>query len=163
MELPLFTTLENFAQSIIDLYGLRWHVETDIRYIMSCMDVGKLSAKSTQMIEKEIVLAQTAYNLVRHIAAMAASVRGIDPRRISFSRDCNLIRIVDPKMSSIDRFAPDNLLQRFISSLHQITNADRDRPPQQRKIIYRRRKFPIMTKTRSSEQKTLKNKLDRLN
>ncbi len=37
------------------------------------------------MVEKEVMLAYTAYDLLRHIIAISAATHKIEPRRISFN------------------------------------------------------------------------------
>ena len=86
INLYLFTTLQLPLKKIVELYGLRWCIENDIRDIKACLNLDEISAKTPDMVHKEVVLAHVAYNLVRHVAAIAAEYHGIDPRRVSFKR-----------------------------------------------------------------------------
>jgi hypothetical protein len=89
IQLALFTTLlereEYTLEELIDLYGLRWHVELDLRYVKSTMDMNFLTAKSLDMVYKELYATLLAYNLVRTWIFQAAVNAGISPLTLSFS------------------------------------------------------------------------------
>lgn len=65
--LYLFTTLDWPAGQIIELYGRRWNVETDLRSLKRTVRLHHVTAKSTDMMEKELLVAIAAYNLVRAV------------------------------------------------------------------------------------------------
>jgi hypothetical protein len=83
--LYLFTTLELAAEEIIGIYKLRWNVETDLRSLKRTVGLHQLSGKSVDMVEKELLLAVAAYNLVRTVMCMAARRANVAPRQLSFS------------------------------------------------------------------------------
>jgi hypothetical protein len=83
--LYLFTTLELPASEIVEIYGLRWNVETDLRSLKRTVGLHQLSSKSVDMVEKELLLAVAAYNLVRAVMCMAARRANIPPRQLSFA------------------------------------------------------------------------------
>ena len=83
--LYLWTTLDLPAAEILELYGLRWNIETDLRSLKQTVGLEQLSSRSPEMIEKELLLAVTAYNLVRAVMCLAARRIGVEPRRLSFS------------------------------------------------------------------------------
>jgi len=83
--LYLFTTLELPATEIVDIYGLRWNVETDLRSLKRTVGLHQLSSKSVDMVEKELLLAIAAYNLVRAVMCLAARRANAAPRQLSFS------------------------------------------------------------------------------
>jgi hypothetical protein len=87
--LYLFTTLtdpvEYPAQELVDLYGLRWHIELNLRYLKTQMRLVQLECKSAQMAQKECLAALMAYNLVRAAMLCAALHKGIRPLALSFS------------------------------------------------------------------------------
>ena len=49
----------------MDLYGLRWHIELNLRYLKTQMRLTQLECKSAAMAEKEWVAGLLAYNLIR--------------------------------------------------------------------------------------------------
>jgi hypothetical protein len=89
--LYLFTTLTLPAQEVVDLYGRRWQIETDLRSLKQTIRLQRISAHSADMMEKELLVAVMAYNLVRAIMFQAAQRAKIDPRQLSFTYACNIV------------------------------------------------------------------------
>lgn len=83
--LYLFATLDLPVEEILGIYQLRWNVETDLRSLKRTVGLHQLSSKSLDMVEKELLLAVAAYNLVRAVMCLAARRVGLTPRRLSFS------------------------------------------------------------------------------
>jgi DDE family transposase len=87
--LCLFTTLPNTTdctlQELVLLYGLRWHIELNLRYLKAQMDLVQLEAKSPEMARKEWLAGLLAYNLIRAAQLCAALQKGISPLSLSFS------------------------------------------------------------------------------
>jgi putative transposase len=90
--LCLFTTLDLSADQILELYGKRWNVELDLRSLKRTIGIHQLTSKSVDMMEKELLVAVSAYNLVRAAICLAALQAGISPRRLSFSRAQDIVR-----------------------------------------------------------------------
>lgn len=86
-QLCLFTTLPaNFRlEELAQLYGLRWHIELNFRYLKTQMDLVQLEAKSPDMVRKEWLAGLLAYNLIRAAQLSAALHKGISPLTLSFS------------------------------------------------------------------------------
>jgi hypothetical protein len=57
-----------------------------------------LRSRSVEMMEKELLLATLAYNLVRAVICLACRKRGLAPRQISFTAVYNLIDIHLPRL-----------------------------------------------------------------
>jgi len=87
-KLYLFTTLPDTAQysmeQLVALYGLRWHIELNLRYLKAQMDMVQLEAKSPDMARKEWLAGLMAYNLVRAAQLCAALQTGRSPLSLSF-------------------------------------------------------------------------------
>ena len=96
--LYLFTTLSLPVQEVVDLYGCRWRIETDLRSLKQTVRLQRISAKSADMMEKELLVAVMAYNLVRAIMFQAAQRARIDPRQLSFTYACNIVLDGYPKI-----------------------------------------------------------------
>jgi hypothetical protein len=84
-KLYFFTTLDLTSDQLLEVYGYRWHIETDLRSLKREVRLHMLQAKSKAMVEKELVLAVASYNLTRATMNQASSVLNLDPRRLSFS------------------------------------------------------------------------------
>jgi len=90
--LYLFTTLLLAAEEVVDLYGKRWCIETDLRSLKQTVRLNHLSVQSVDMMEKELMAAMLAYNLVRAVMCLAARKAGIDSRQLSFTYAYNLVQ-----------------------------------------------------------------------
>jgi len=90
LDLHLFTTLCDVAryplEDLVALYGRRWHVELDLRYVKSTLDMQLLRAKSVAMVKKELWAGFAAYNLVRVCMSMAAHQAALTPTALSFNQ-----------------------------------------------------------------------------
>jgi hypothetical protein len=89
--LYLFTTLALPAKEVVELYGRRWHIETDLRSLKQTVRLQRIAVQSADMMEKELLVAVMAYNLVRAIMFQAAQRAKIDPRQLSFTYACNIV------------------------------------------------------------------------
>jgi hypothetical protein len=89
--LYLFTTVSAPAAHIVDWYGKRWNIETDLRTLKQTIRIGHLTAQSSDMVQKELMIAVLAYNLVRAVMCVAAEHARVPPRRLSFTYSCNYV------------------------------------------------------------------------
>jgi hypothetical protein len=80
-----FTTLDVKPKRILALYKLRWNIETDLRSLKRTVDLHQVTSKSQAMVEKEVLMAICAYNMVRAVQYLSASSAGLKPRQLSFS------------------------------------------------------------------------------
>ncbi len=96
--LYLFTTLSLPAQEVVELYGRRWNIETDLRSLKQTVRLHRITAHSVDMMEKELLVAVMAYNLVRAIMFLAAQRATIDARQLSFTYACNIVLDGYPKI-----------------------------------------------------------------
>jgi hypothetical protein len=87
--LYLFTTLTDPTRyplaELVKLYGVRWHIELDLRYVKAQMGAAQLEAHSADMARKEWLASLLAYNLVRAAMLAAALQKGLPPLTLSFS------------------------------------------------------------------------------
>src|ERR1022692_969554 len=65
--LYFFTTLDLKPRRILALYKLRWNIETDLRSLKRTVGLHQLTSKTRPMVEKEVLMAVSAYNLVRTV------------------------------------------------------------------------------------------------
>jgi hypothetical protein len=88
-DLYLFTTLvdqEHYTRNrLIQLYGLRWHVELNLRYVKRTMDLYLLESKSVDIVRKELLAGMIAYNLVRTFILLSANQKQCSALALSFS------------------------------------------------------------------------------
>jgi hypothetical protein len=96
--LYLFTTLERTAEEIVALYSRRWNIETDLRSLKRTVQLHHIAAKTPDMMEKELLMAVSAYNLVRAVMCMAARRHCLDPRQLSFTQILNVVDYAWPNL-----------------------------------------------------------------
>lgn len=153
--LYLFTTLPRPADEIVELYGRRWNIETDLRSLKQTVRLGYLRSLSKQMVHKEILAAIMAYNLVRTVQLVAAQSAGIDPRHLSFSNVQTVVNLWFPSLTGAR--TSSQFLKLFTRMLIAATQA---KLPNRR----RRRKYPRAIWGRPQEwaRRTVGNKSPRL-
>ena len=88
------------VQQILELYGKRWNIETDLRTLKSQLRMDQLSCATPEMAAKEIQMAIAAYNLVRAVVGLAAQQSGLPPRDYSFTRAARIVESFAPKIAS---------------------------------------------------------------
>jgi len=96
--LYLFTTLDLPLPELVQLYGLRWNVETDLRSLKQTVRLHRLTGNSVDVVEKEILAAVAAYNLIRTVMCLAAQEANADPRQFSFSQVLYLMNAFWPEL-----------------------------------------------------------------
>jgi hypothetical protein len=109
--LYLFTTLPVSAEQVVELYGKRWTVETDLRSLKQCVRLHRLQVKSVDIMQKELMAAVLAYNLVRAIMCMAARAAGLHPRQLSFTYAHNIVQ--DGIANVLDALSEPEQVQRL--------------------------------------------------
>ena len=90
--LYLFTTLVLTPEEIWELYGKRWHIETDLRSLKQTARLNHLTVHSVDTMEKELLAAMLAYNLVRAVMCLSARKAGIDSRQLSITYAYELVQ-----------------------------------------------------------------------
>ena len=83
--LYFFTTLDLKPARILGLYKLRWNIETDLRSLKRTVGLHELTGRHPNTVEKELLLAVSAYNVVRAAIYVAARRADLRPRDFSFS------------------------------------------------------------------------------
>jgi putative transposase len=83
--LYFFTTLDLKPGRILALYKLRWNIETDLRSLKRTVELHRVTSKSRAMVEKEVLMAVCAYNVIRAVMYLSASNAGLTPRQLGFS------------------------------------------------------------------------------
>jgi hypothetical protein len=88
----LLDPIEYPADSLRDLYGKRWQVELHFAQIKTYLEMDILRCKSPEMIDREVLMHQIAYNLVRSLMQRSAHVYDVPLERISFKGTLDTLR-----------------------------------------------------------------------
>jgi hypothetical protein len=139
------TTLDLKPTRILAVYKLRWNIETDLRSLKRTVGLHELTGRSPDVVEKELLTAVSAYNLVRATIYRAARRSGLTPRDFSFSaaQDAVLAAWSDLARVTTQRDR-DRELQRLLDAVDQTRLPDRARKRSYRREIWGRGgKFPF--------------------
>jgi hypothetical protein len=98
--LHLFTTLTVKADEVLELYGKRWHIETDLRSLKRTVHMHHIAVRNESMLEKELLMAMAAYNLVRAVMALAAHRHDLSPRQLSFTFVLTVVNSSWPRLQA---------------------------------------------------------------
>jgi hypothetical protein len=135
----LFSTLELPADEIVALYGRRWNIETDLRSLKRTVELQHISAKSPDMMEKEILMAVSAYNLVRAVMCMAARRKRLEARQLSFAQVLNVVDYAWPKLiAASDQKQHDQEFLRVLDLAAQCTLPKRRKHRSYPRLSWRR-------------------------
>ena len=113
--LYFFTNGDWSGERIKQLYALRWNVETDLRSIKQTVHLQQLTARSKDTLEKELLLAVAAYNLVRAVICLAAEKASVPPRRLSFTNVYTLVETFSSDLLAAPPGAQLACWQRIVS------------------------------------------------
>jgi hypothetical protein len=72
------------AEALAELYGLRWHVETNLRHLKQTLGLDVLHCQRLAGVMKELTVFALVYHLVRVVMLEAAQRQGVTLERISF-------------------------------------------------------------------------------
>lgn len=158
-KLYFFTTVDVELARIAELYGYRWNIETDLRSLKREVRLHMLTAKSKEMVEKELVLGVAAYNLTRAAINEAASVLNVSPRQFSFSMARDTLNALLPRFTDAsneeERHQIGQQLLRILSQ-SMLPRRRKRRPSTPREVWPRPCTFPKrkISKARKAAHKT---------
>jgi hypothetical protein len=156
---PLYfftTALDLSVDEVVKLYSMRVRIETDIRHFKRSLELDSLTTKSVEMVEKEFLLAISAYNLIRVCIARGAALIGVEPRRVSFTKASEffqtlaIVYLKSPKSKSTQK----ELYHWYLKGLRQVLLPERRKTRIEPRKLARAapRDFPAMTKSRKEER-----------
>ncbi len=118
------------AAQIAAWYRRRWEIETDLRHLKSTLKLEFLRTQSVANVRRELLLRAIAYNLVRAAMLRAATLRRVEPQRVSFADACRWLRLTQAA---------------GVSLLELLINPQRIRRPRPRKLKYRGKNYRWLT------------------
>ena len=142
-ELFFFTTMTLPAKKILELYGYRWNIETDLRSLKREVRLHMLDAKSPTMVAKELMLAVAAYNLTRDAMNQAGLALGLEPRQLSFSLAQDTLNAFLPVLANATNDQQRHqILQEMLRVFSYSKLPQRNRNPYPREVWPKTRSFP---------------------
>lgn len=104
--LCLFTTDETAtADSLVATYGQRWLIEVDLRSLKQTVSIESTGVRSPALLAQDLLMAVSAYNLLRWLMQEAATLAELPARRISFTRNLRYARAYAPRLVQVDDLA----------------------------------------------------------
>jgi hypothetical protein len=141
--LALFTTLEDVAEEVVELYGKRWNIEVDLRTLKGTLRLEELTCMSVAMVAKEIDVAMLAYNLVRGVMYLTAQQAGLEPRVLSFTQVRTVLQVFVPRIAAApDERTAQKLYDDMLYYLSQCKLRQRQRSSYQRSVWPRPKTYP---------------------
>jgi len=158
--LCLFTTLCDTtgypAAELVRLYGLRWHIELNLRDLKTQMDMVELDVQSADMARKEWLAGLMACNLIRAAMLCAALHQGISPLSLSFSASR---RCLECWLRQLGRSAPNPLAswERTLKALARckLPGRAKPRPNEPRQQRHLRASYPPLFGPRDHARRKL--------
>ena len=80
------------ADELRQLYGRRWQIELHFQQIKTYLGMDVLSCKTPEMIERESLMHQIAYNMVRSLMQRSAHLHHVPLTRLSFKGTLDTLR-----------------------------------------------------------------------
>jgi hypothetical protein len=149
--LYLFTTVALAREEVLALYGKRWRIETDLRSLKRTVRLHHVAARNESMMEKEILTAVAAYNLVRAVMALAARRHNLSPRQLSFAFVLNVVNASWHRLQSASSpSAYQREIFRLLDAAAQGVHPKRAKPRSApRAAWHRRHTFPARKEDRN--------------
>jgi hypothetical protein len=147
---------------LAQLYRARWNAELDLRSLKRTLQMDVLRCKTPELVRKEIWTHILAYNLIRTIAAQAATKHGIEPRSISFKGTVQTLEAFQPVIalqgehnSAFRKILYEHLLDAIV--IHRVA----DRPDRYEPRLRKRRPkhYGFLRKPRRATKRDMRNGL----
>jgi Transposase DDE domain len=95
----LLEAKEYAKDDLAQLYLARWNAELDLKSLKQTLQMDVLRCKTPELVRKELWAHVLAYNLIRAIAAQAATRHRVEPRSISFKAVAQALEAFQPAMA----------------------------------------------------------------
>jgi Transposase DDE domain len=144
--LSLFTTLAVSSDEVLQLYGKRWNIETDLRTLKTTLRLEQLSNCTPDMVAKEIDMGIVAYNLVRAVICLASEQSGVTPRGYSFTTVRRIVEVFTPKLAAAaNPKAAKLIFDQMMQCIQQakLPNRRRKRPSYPRRVLRPHSTYPL--------------------
>jgi hypothetical protein len=143
------------AAELIELFGLRWHCELDLRSIKQVLGMVRLKCKTPAMVQRELWVYLLAYNLVRTRMAQAAAVHDVLPRTLSFTAAQTHLHYFGMAMDAASAHDFARLQAAMLRAIVSHPVGGRPGRQEPRAVKKRRHKYSYLTQPRSKARQRL--------
>ena len=138
------------AEALRELYGRRWQVELHFQQIKTHLAMDVLRCKSPELIQREVLMHQIAYNLVRSLMQRSAHLHQVPLTRLSFKGTLDTLRHWSPLIAAAEKTPRQQ--QKLIDQMPALIAADPvpERPGRSEPRARKRRakNYRLLTKPR---------------
>jgi putative transposase len=139
--LYLFTTLSEPWEKVVSLYAKRWNIELDLRTLKRTLGLHHVRGKSTEAVEKELLIAVVAYGLVRALMSLAARRAGLSPRQLSFTRAYSLVNAMSDKLCATEVQQRQQAYGRLLEFIGKAKLPNRSKPRSYPRAVWGKGKY----------------------
>ena len=72
--------------ALLELYGVRWHAELNLRYLKTQLRLNQLDVQSGRLAVPQWYAGLLTYNLLRGVMLWAGTLAGVPPLELSFAQ-----------------------------------------------------------------------------
>jgi hypothetical protein len=101
------------AADVLELYGLRWTIETAFQHVTKEFDLRHMIGSTAEATIFQFSISLIIYNVMKLIQAHASESQGVSPEEISLPK---IIRTAKKQIISISIFVPSNITADLILS-----------------------------------------------
>lgn len=143
------------AEELLDLFGLRWYCELDLRSLKQALGMRRLHCKTPDMVRKELWVYLLAYNLIRVRLAQAAALHDRLPRRLSFTAAKTHIHNFASHLKTASQSQRGRLEAELLKAIATCSIAPRPGRKEPRAVKKRQQKYSYLTKPRPQARQGL--------
>jgi hypothetical protein len=139
------------ADEIAKLYRRRWQSELKLRSLKVVLQMDHLRCKTPHRVRNEFYMHLVAYNLIRHVMAVAAARAGVEPWTVSFKGTLQTVGKLLPLLAT--KTSTDDWCDALLDAI--ATHIVGNRPDRFEPRVKKRRPKPYrkMTKPRQEYKK----------
>lgn len=137
------------AQQLTALYGWRWQAaEINLRHLKTTLKMEKLTAKTPDMVRKEIWTHLLAYNLLRSVMEKAAPLLDYQRSKLSLQGTRQLFNQMIPLLATTTRDIQKRLYDHLLDDIVEDALPERPNRHEPRVVKQRPKPFPRMRQPR---------------
>jgi hypothetical protein len=138
------------ADALRELYGKRWQVEMHFAQIKTTLGMDVLRCKSPELIEREVLMHQIAYNMVRSLMQKSAHLHQVELQRISFKGTLDTLRHWSVRIAAAAKTpkAQQALIEEMLALIAKDAVPERPGRSEPRAKKRRPKNFHLLTKPR---------------
>jgi hypothetical protein len=138
------------ADQLRELYAERWQVELHFQQVKTFLAMDVLRCKSPELIEREVLMHQIGYNLVRSLMQRSAHLHHVPLARISFKGTLDTLRHWSGIIAAAGRTArqQEKLIDQMLALIARDPVRERPNRSEPRAKKRRAKNYALLTKPR---------------